>query len=115
MEYLFKFHRKKRGWTIDQLADVSGLSRGFISQLETGQRQPSAETITTLAEIYNVTPVELIDAGDMNADLLQLYEIMRDLSAEDRRALVRSAVGLRNAPKEEDQPARPDAVAPPKP
>lgn len=62
---LRSLRKDKKGWTIDQLADVSGLSRGYISQLENGKRQPGPDTITLLCEILGCTPSELIaDYGD---------------------------------------------------
>lgn len=53
--------RKERDWTIDDLAEVSGLSRGYISQLETGKRQPGPETISLLCEVFSVTASTLIE------------------------------------------------------
>lgn len=56
--------RKKHGWTIDQLADVSGVSRGFISQIETGTREPSAKTLASLADAFDVHVSQLL--ADLN-------------------------------------------------
>ena len=56
--------RHERGWTIDHLAELSGLSRGYVSQLETGKRQPGPETITTLCGVLGVAASDLIEAPD---------------------------------------------------
>ena len=51
--------RKKLGLTQDQLAELSGSSREFISRLENGTRNPSIKLLQRLAEgmgmVLNVT------------------------------------------------------------
>lgn len=60
MIFRLKQLRTERGLTLDQLADVSGLSKGFLSQLETGARQPSTDTLRTLSQALEVTEADLI-------------------------------------------------------
>lgn len=55
--------RTERKWTIDQLAEVSGLSRGYISQLENERRQPGPDTISLLCDVFGVGAADLIDDG----------------------------------------------------
>lgn len=52
--------RTDRSLTQDQLAEMTGLSKGFLSQLETGARQPSVETIALLSSALKVSKAELI-------------------------------------------------------
>jgi len=86
--------RKERDWTIDHLAALSGYSRGFISQVETGKRNPGAETLVTLSQVLGVTLPELYDPGDLGDDLGKMLDIMRALSPEDRKAAIRAAAGF---------------------
>lgn len=60
MIFRLKQLRTERGLTLDQLAEVSGLSKGFLSQLETGARQPSTDTLRTLSQALDVTEADLI-------------------------------------------------------
>ncbi|WP_052024861.1 helix-turn-helix domain-containing protein [Austwickia chelonae] len=41
--------RKQRGWSVQRLADVSGLSRRMLTQIELGQANPSLATIDRIA------------------------------------------------------------------
>lgn len=53
--------RSARGWTLEELAERSGLSKAFLSRLEAGDRRPSIAAILTLARIYEVSVGALFD------------------------------------------------------
>ncbi|MGW2696134.1 helix-turn-helix domain-containing protein [Streptomyces sp. NPDC001296] len=46
--------RDERGWSRKDLAERSGLSYPYISQLENGDREPSFDTLTKLAETFGL-------------------------------------------------------------
>ena len=46
--------RAGRGWTLEELAERSGLSKPFLSRLEGGSRQPSIAAVLTLAHVFDV-------------------------------------------------------------
>ncbi|MEU1462589.1 helix-turn-helix transcriptional regulator [Streptomyces sp. NPDC005727] len=46
--------RKERGWSRKELAERSGLSYPYISQLENGDREPSFDTLTKLAQTFGL-------------------------------------------------------------
>jgi len=50
-----KMEREKRGWKQDHLADLIGVTNGAISGYERNYREPDFETLTKLAEIFNVS------------------------------------------------------------
>ena len=52
--------RVARGMTQEKLADVSGFSQQYISDLERGRRNPTVVSLYELAEALAVTPVELL-------------------------------------------------------
>lgn len=52
--------RKSKGYTQKQLADETGLSQPYISELEKGIKKPSFETLIKLSEIFEITVDELI-------------------------------------------------------
>ncbi|WP_185973860.1 helix-turn-helix domain-containing protein [Brevibacillus sp. LEMMJ03] len=59
--------RKKRGLTIRQLEDVSGVSNSYISQIEKGEKLPSPDILRKLHEHLGVSHGELmIKAGHIN-------------------------------------------------
>ncbi|MFI9025517.1 helix-turn-helix domain-containing protein [Streptomyces sp. NPDC053560] len=41
--------RKQRGWSVQQLAEVSGVSRRMLTQMELGQANPSLATVDRVA------------------------------------------------------------------
>ena len=47
--------RLRRGWTLQDLADQSGLSKTFLSRLESGDRQASIAAVLTLSRIFEVS------------------------------------------------------------
>jgi transcriptional regulator with XRE-family HTH domain len=46
--------RSARSWTLEELAERSGLSKPFLSRLESGTRQPSIAAVLTLARVFGV-------------------------------------------------------------
>lgn len=51
---IVRAERKRRGWTQQELADRSGLAQGYLTLLETGQRQnPEIDTLRKLAAAFN--------------------------------------------------------------
>ena len=55
--------RLERGWTQEQLAEKAGISKGFLSDLETGTRNVSAEYLLKIAQALNVT-LDFLTKGD---------------------------------------------------
>lgn len=57
--------RKARGLTQEQLAERSGFSQQYLSDLERGRRNPTVVSLYELAQALESTPVELVtpDAG----------------------------------------------------
>jgi transcriptional regulator with XRE-family HTH domain len=57
--------RSGRGWTLEELAERTGLSKPFLSRLEGGERQASIAVVLTLARTYGVSLAEMFEpAGD---------------------------------------------------
>jgi transcriptional regulator with XRE-family HTH domain len=54
--------RRQRGWTLEELACRSRLSRAFLSRLESGGRQASIAAVLTLARIFGVSVASLFES-----------------------------------------------------
>ena len=52
--------RKLRGMTQEQLAEKSGLSQQYLSDLERGKRNPTIVTIYEIAMALGVSHIELV-------------------------------------------------------
>lgn len=54
--------RKEKGFTLDQLAEKSGLSKSYLWELENRESQrPSAEKLTALANVFCVAATFFIE------------------------------------------------------
>lgn len=50
----FRHLRKRKGYTLRQVEDATGLSNSYLSQLETGKiKKPSQQTVSLLMRFYN--------------------------------------------------------------
>lgn len=55
--------RNIRGYTQQYVADYLGITRGAYANYETGLREPDADTLTKLADLYGVT-LDLLITGE---------------------------------------------------
>lgn len=55
----FRALRAERGWSLQEVAGRSGLSRAFISQIERDQVGPSVASVARLAAAYDISLSEL--------------------------------------------------------
>ncbi|GAA4732754.1 helix-turn-helix domain-containing protein [Phytohabitans rumicis] len=69
--------RQRRGLTLTQLAEASGISVSTLSRLESGGRKPTLELLLPLARAYQVTLDELVDAPDTGDPRVHARPIVR--------------------------------------
>lgn len=82
--------RERQGLSQRELADRSGLTPAAISQLETGQREPTFSTIVRLATALRTSPNDLIGIGDaepLDPSLRGLFRDAKKLTAKDIEAV----------------------------
>lgn len=86
MALILRQRRDEAGLTGEQLAMKAGLSKGFISQLETGSRTPSTETLGRLAEALGIGVADLFDdAADLDRLVSQeLFARIEALSSDSQ-------------------------------
>lgn len=87
--------RKDRGWTIDQMAEMIGVSKSHLSEVETGKKNPSSPLMDTLAALFEVDVVKLYDAGPLADDLDLIEAELRQMSDDERKAVVRMVQAYR--------------------
>ena len=97
MKNRIREHRKARGWTVEQLAEMVGTSKGHLSDIETGKREASVPMLRAIGQALGISEVEMFPGDDQ---LLQLMHDFSRLSPEDKLAVVRHAHGLRAATDE---------------
>jgi transcriptional regulator with XRE-family HTH domain len=53
--------RKAKGWNQDDLAQHMGLGRTYISNIETGRKNPSLRTLEILAVGFKMSLIQFLD------------------------------------------------------
>ena len=53
--------RTAKGWTQEQLAEASGFSQQYLSELERGKRNPTIVTLYEIARALGVSHVSLVE------------------------------------------------------
>lgn len=78
--------RKARGYTQDRLAEMTGLSKPFISQLEGGKRQYTQELLELFSEALSCSPADLLvrDPSDPEG----IWSLWEELAPTERRQVV---------------------------
>src|SRR6202046_3371322 len=56
--------RVSRGWTLDQLAERSGVSRRMLVSIEQGSANPSIATLLLISDALGLGLPALVDMGD---------------------------------------------------
>lgn len=54
--------RAERGWRLEDLAERTGLSKAYLSRLESGERQPSLGALSSVARAYGVSFSSLFES-----------------------------------------------------
>lgn len=91
--------RAERGWSLRELAERSGLSIAYVSELENGRKLPTLETFAQLARAYDVSVAELLVALATELEGHEVSglrgDLFRDLDTAALAELVRFAEYLR--------------------
>lgn len=96
--------RDYRGLTLEDLADELGMSKGYVSDLETGatrgSRPPTRfnrDTVQAVAKAVGTTGGRLLDVNPYDVDerSVEIESIFRDLDDPSRDALIQMAETLR--------------------
>jgi len=77
--------RAERGWSLDQLALRSGVSKGVLVALEQGRSNPNLATLARIADAFGVPVTRLVDVPDEPA--------VRITGANQARVLWRGEAG----------------------
>lgn len=83
--------REKRSWTQEELATTVGITRAALSHYEKNRRKPDFETLTRLADRFDVTIDYLIGRTKQDRTPLdsEVREFVDDLELSDEDLLER--------------------------
>ncbi len=93
-----RFARKSKGYTQDSLADLIGVSRGVIFNLEKNKTEPQTIVINTICQHLCINKEWLVEgAGEMQKSsdvyqstkvLAELYEVTKTLSEDEQLYII---------------------------
>jgi transcriptional regulator with XRE-family HTH domain len=82
--------RGARGWTLEQLYQVSGVSKGFLSDLENGKRSNvGSSTLLRLADAFGVPVESLMEGGVQVPPDLEKFALEQKLSFAEALTLLK--------------------------
>ncbi|MDR2482932.1 MAG: helix-turn-helix transcriptional regulator [Treponema sp.] len=99
-----KLYRKRRNWSQADLAEKSGLSIVYLSDIERGNKWPYLDTLVKLAEALEIEVFELIKPQDaLSTDTASILGQFSDETAAIveksletmRKSILQSLVNLR--------------------
>lgn len=80
--------RRKQKYTQEQLSEKVGISAVFLSQIETGSKKPSFETIYKIADELHITIDSLINLPDnQTLDSIRINSLLKDRSEKEKQFL----------------------------
>lgn len=90
-------YRSRRGLSLRALAETSGVSVAYLSEIEHGQKEPSSGTLSQLAGALDVTLPDLLReiVDQLETDAAPLEISVDDLPPEEIEELARYADWLR--------------------
>lgn len=65
--------RKKKRWTLEQLASLSGVSRSMLSQIERGAANPTLGVVFRIAQAFGLTLGEMVEGADTSGGIDVLW------------------------------------------
>ncbi len=77
-----RFLRRRRGWSLRDLAEKSGLSASFISQVERSRNSPSVASLEAICGALGVEPTDLFKGTVVTAVEYAPTEVERDESTD---------------------------------
>lgn len=92
MKFRIKEHRLARKWSQEHLATLAGTTKGYISQIESGKRDPSAETLRSIAAALDKDVTDMIaPETDEAKKAIEILTLFQKLLPDDRDDLLRLA------------------------
>jgi len=86
--------RKQKGWTQIDLAEKLSCTQGIITAYENGVKQPSADKITAMAKLFDVTTDELFGRKEIKSPgkpksqkMWKKFEQLQKLPPGDKRTV----------------------------
>jgi len=70
--------RLEKNWSLDKMAEITGLSKGYLSQIENCDKNPPINTLTKIAYALNVDISALITGNDPFPEVAKIAIVRAD-------------------------------------
>lgn len=80
------------------LADLTSIAKGHISDLENGKRPFNARHVELFSEVFGVDPADLLESAEDREDVREWADLFLELGPEDRRTALLMTRALRDRP-----------------
>ena len=85
---LIKQYRLSKGYSVNKLANLSGVSQSYLRDVELGNKNPSVEILSYLCESLGISLADFFNAYcNQESSMDSLIEEVYRLTPEQRKAL----------------------------
>lgn len=77
------FFRTSKGYSVNKLANLSGVSQSYLREVELGNKNPTVEFLSVLCDTLGVTLKEFFDDQPADPLISKIYQ----LTTRQRKAL----------------------------
>ncbi|MEN5015841.1 XRE family transcriptional regulator [Erwinia sp. Eh17-17] len=78
-----KARRSERGWSLTQAAQVTGVSKAMLGQIERGESSPTIATLWKIATGFNLPFSVFIEADDVDRAIPRRRQLLQEYSPAD--------------------------------
>ena len=72
-----KFFREQKGYTVNRLANIAGISQSYLRSVELGQKNPTVETLSEICWALDISLKDFFDDDTLAS--LQKDELLREI------------------------------------
>ena len=83
-----KFFREQKGYTVNKLANLAGVSQSYLRSIELGDKNPTIETLSSLCWALDITLLDFFnDKTLISLQEDQLFQQIYRLTEKQRKQL----------------------------
>lgn len=72
-----KFFREQKGYTVNRLANIAGISQSYLRSVELGQKNPTVEILSEICWALDISLKDFFDDDTLAS--LQQDELLREI------------------------------------
>ena len=81
--------REERGYTVNKLANLAGISQSFLREIELGLKKPGIDTLSYICDALNISLRDFFDDGEQRKQEDELVQEINKLTMSQRCALLK--------------------------